>query len=176
MRGRRFAALCTLLAMSAATASETPRTVIGPTNVDLADGAAALLAGDAEEGVRLTLRGLKRAAGDRDRHAAWSNLCAGYLMLGRPDDALSYCNRAIDANTGNWRAYSNRAILHIQAARYEEAEADIRRAEATNPRARKLGEVKRMLLDKTNPVVPSISVDDGRGDLPAGDEPVDDSS
>ena len=169
MRGRLFAAVCMLLATSAVLSSETPRTVIGPGNVDLADGAAALLAGDAEEGVRLTLRGLNGAASERDRHAAWSNLCAGYLMLGRPDDALTYCNRAIDADTDNWRAFSNRAILHIQAARYEDARADIRRAEAINPRARKLGEVKRMLLDKTDPVVPSISVDDGRGNLPTED-------
>jgi len=164
-----------LLAMSAALSTETPRTVIGPSNVDLADGAAALLAGDAEEGVRLTLRGLNGAASERDRHAAWSNLCAGYLMLGRPDEALGYCNRAIDADTDNWRAFSNRAILHIQAGRYEEAKADIRRAEAINPRARKLGEVKRMLLDKTDPVVPSISVDDGRGTVPAYDRPAEDS-
>ena len=37
------------------------KTVVGPANADLADGAAALRAGDAEEGIRLTKRGLATA-------------------------------------------------------------------------------------------------------------------
>ena len=34
------------------------KTVVGPANADLADGAAALRVGDVEEGVRLTERGM----------------------------------------------------------------------------------------------------------------------
>jgi len=45
------------LTISSAVAQES-KTVIGPSNPDLHDGANALLAGDAEEGVRLTLLGL----------------------------------------------------------------------------------------------------------------------
>ena len=52
------------------------RTVIGPDNADLADGAAALRVGNAEDGVRLTERGLKSASSRRDRVAGYSNLCA----------------------------------------------------------------------------------------------------
>ena len=64
------------------------KTVIGPANVDLADGAAALRAGDAEDGVRLTQRGLRSANSQRDRIAGYSNLCAGLVMLDRLDEAL----------------------------------------------------------------------------------------
>src|SRR5210317_2110301 len=69
------------------------KTVIGPGNIDLADGAAALRMGDAEDGVRLTQRGLRSANG-QDRVAGYSNLCAGLAMLGRLDEALDACNRA----------------------------------------------------------------------------------
>ena len=65
------------------------KTVVGPANADLADGAAALRAGDAEEGVRLTRRGLASAAGPRERVAGYSNLCAGLAMLERLDEAVS---------------------------------------------------------------------------------------
>jgi hypothetical protein len=68
-----------------------PKTVIGPTNPPLQDGAQALLAGDAEEGVRLTLQGLKLAGNAREEEAALSNLCAGYIMLEKFDDAMKYC-------------------------------------------------------------------------------------
>ncbi|MEM8817537.1 MAG: tetratricopeptide repeat protein [Pseudomonadota bacterium] len=162
------ALLCLLLASLSAPgvlADDTPRTVIGPVNVDLADGAAALRAGDGKEGLRLTLRGLEMATSERDRHAAWANLCAAYLILGQADDALAYCNRVLEADSGNWRAYNNRAIVYIQTERYAEAAEDIRRAEAIRPNSATLADVKRLLRDKTHPVTPSVTVDDRR-DVP----------
>ena len=68
-------------------------TVIGPSNAELAAGARELLAGNAEEGVRLSLQGLKYAASRADKLAGMSNLCAGYFMLKDLDEALLYCNR-----------------------------------------------------------------------------------
>ena len=59
------------------------RTVIGPSNIDLADGAEALLAGDAEQGVRLTERGLKAAANNRERVAGYSTGMRTRLALAR---------------------------------------------------------------------------------------------
>ena len=53
-----------------------PKTVIGVTNPDLQDGAHALLRGDGELGVALTLKALKVAKGVREEEAALSNLCA----------------------------------------------------------------------------------------------------
>ena len=49
----------------------------------------ALKAGDIEEGVRLTRRGLKSAANDRERVAGYSNLCAGLVILERLGEALA---------------------------------------------------------------------------------------
>ena len=155
--------LLTMLA-GVGVANEMPdsRTVLGPGNALLADGAKALLAGDAEVGVRLTLAGLDLPATDRDRRAAWSNLCAGYVMLDQLDDALPWCNRAVAAG-GSWRAYSNRALLHVRAGRYDAAAADIAEAdELVADRPRKLREVNALLLDKTHPVRPRVSIDDRR--------------
>ena len=138
------------------------RTVIGPSNVDLADGATALRLGDAEEGVMLTQRGLRSARNERERVAGYSNLCAGYIMLERFDEALDSCSSALALNNRHWRSYSNRALAYIKLARYPEAERDIRRGEELNPNARTLKVVKSMYLDAVDPVAPSIIIDDRR--------------
>jgi tetratricopeptide (TPR) repeat protein len=149
---------------SSSFADQTPdsRTVIGPSNVHLADGADALLGGDIDEGVRLTLLGLESAHGLREKTAALSNLCAGYMLLGQPDDSLEYCDRAIAVNDRNWRAYNNRALVYMELERYEEAEADVIRGQELAPRAKSLKVVKGMLLDETHPVSPNIIIDDRR--------------
>jgi hypothetical protein len=87
--------VCLCLSFTALVAQES-KTVIGPTNIELHDGANALLAGDAEEGVRLTLLGLQHESTPRDRRTAMSNLCAGYIMLEQLDMALSYCNQVLE--------------------------------------------------------------------------------
>ena len=138
------------------------RTVIGPSNIDLADGAQALTEGDAEEGVRLTRRGLQSAANDRERVAGYSNLCAGLIMLERPGEALDACDSALAIDDGHWRSYSNRALANLRMARYEAAGRDIASAEAISPNARSVRVVKSMLLDATDPVRPSIVIDDRR--------------
>jgi tetratricopeptide (TPR) repeat protein len=138
------------------------RTVIGPSNIDLADGAAALQMGNAEDGVRLTQRGLTTAANDRERVAGYSNLCAGLIMLERFDEALDACNQAIAIDDRHWRGYSNRALAYLKLERYAAAERDIASSEAINPNARTTKVVKSMLLDATDPVAPSITIDDRR--------------
>lgn len=139
-----------------------PRTVIGPSNIDLADGATALRTGNAEDGVRLTQSGLRSAANDRERVAGYSNLCAGLVMLERLDEALDACNQALIINDRHWRSYSNRALVYLKQKRYADAERDIADGEAINPNARTLKIVKAMLLDETDPVAPSITIDDRR--------------
>jgi hypothetical protein len=119
-----------------------PRTVIGPSNIDLADGATALRTGNAEDGVRLTRSGLRSAANDRERVAGYSNLCV--------------------INDRHWRSYSNRALVYLKQKRYADAERDIEDGEAINPNSRTLKIVKAMLLDETDPVAPSITIDDRR--------------
>jgi len=138
------------------------KTVVGPANADLADGAAALRAGDAEEGVRLTRRGLASAAGRRERVAGYSNLCAGLAMLERLDEALQACDRALQLDDRHWRSYSNRALVHLKQERYAEAERDIASVEALSPQAHTLKQLRAMYRDAVDPVSPSIIIDDRR--------------
>ena len=164
---RRFVPLLVLLGSvaalpAAAQEDSQSRTVIGPSNIDLADGATALRMGNAEDGVRLTQRGLNTATGDREHVAGYSNLCAGLIMLERLDDALEACDRALEIDDEHWRSYSNRALVYIKQERYADADRDIAKGEALKPNARTLKIVKSMLLDATDPVAPSITIDDRR--------------
>lgn len=138
------------------------KTVIGPANSDLASGADALVRGNAEDGVRLTLRGLATAATARERVAAMSNLCAGYVMLRQLERAVQYCTEALEENERHWRALSNRALALVQLKRYDEAEADLQRAEMIAPYSRKVKVVRSMWRDAVDPVAPAIVIDDRR--------------
>jgi len=153
------ASLC--LAVSVA-AGQQAKTVIGPTNPELHDGAQALLAGDGKEGVRLTLEGLAWAPTSRERLLGMTNLCAGYIMLKQLETALDYCNRVIAEDDGRWQAFSNRALIFVMLRQYDEAAADLDKAEAISPNSRTVKVVRSMLRDKTEPVVPNIVIDDRR--------------
>lgn len=136
------------------------KTVIGPTNAELADGANELLAGNAKEGVRLSLLGLNRAIGRDDKVAGLSNICVGYIMLDELDKALVYCDRALALDDSHWRALCNRALAYIKLKRYDEAEADIERGMVIAPDSSKLKTVRRLLLDATHPVEQNVIIDD----------------
>lgn len=151
-----------MLAYSELAANEQIKTVIGPRNVNLADGADALLAGDGEKGVRLTLQGLAFAQGDRERKIAFSNLCAGYLMMDKPLTALPHCDEALAIDPNFWRAYNNRALVYLRLNRLEESEADIARGQELRPSSEKLKIAKGMLLDETDPVIENIEIDERR--------------
>jgi tetratricopeptide (TPR) repeat protein len=138
------------------------RTVVGPSNADLAEGAAALRAGNAEDGVRLTRRGLTSASSNRDRVAGYSNLCAGLVMLERFDEALQACNRALELDDRHWRGYSNRALIYLRQERYAEADRDISAGEELNPDARTLKTLRAMYRDAVDPVSPQVIIDDRR--------------
>ena len=157
-----FAAIVVGVCCTAEVFAQEARTVIGPRNPELAAGADALLAGDAEKGVRLTLLGLERASGARDRKIAMTNLCAGYVLLDDLQSALEYCNRVLEIDDRHWKAYSNRALVYVRMKRYDEAEADLQRGEAIAPNARTLRAVRAMLLDAIEPVAPNVVIDDRR--------------
>lgn len=138
------------------------KTVLGPRNPDLHDGAQALLDGEVQKGVDLTLRGLQVAHGRRERQAALSNLCAGYLLLEKYSRALEYCDLALDENPRNWRALNNRALVYLNLERYDESRADLDLAQQIAPNARTLKEARGLLRDEVEPVTPNIVIDDRR--------------
>ena len=150
------------LTCSPLAAQDESRTVIGPRNVFLSDGADALVAGDGEAGVRLTVRGLELAQGTRERKIGHANLCAGYVMIGEPGKALAHCNWVLERDPNHWRTYNNRALVYLQLERFDESEADIARGQALRPGSRHLKVAKGMLLDETNPVTPSVEIDERR--------------
>ena len=140
------------------------KTVIGPRNIFLYDGANALMAGDAEDGVRLTLQGLAVASGMREEKIAHSNLCAGFVLLGQAATALTHCDWVIERDPYHWRTYNNRAIAYLRLERYEESEADIKKGQELRPNSEKLKEVKGMYLDQVDPVAEKITIDDRRNE------------
>ncbi len=162
---RRMALLAIFsLAWAAALSDEdaNSKTVLGPSNIDLYDGANALMAGDAEEGVRLTLQGLKTAVNRREEKIGHANLCAGFLLISQYETALDHCNWVIERDPNHWRTYNNRAIVFLRMKRFEDSEADIRKGQLLNPRSENLKEVKGMYLDEVDPVREQITIDDRR--------------
>lgn len=156
-------AIVTATLLVSAPRSEENKVVIGPRNLDLHEGAQELMAGNAEDGVALTLRGLQTAQGKREKEAALSNLCAGYIMINDLDTALKYCDMLLSSNDRHWRGYNNRALIYVMRKEYEKAEKDLLIGQELNPNASTLKVVKGMLLDATHPVAPNIIIDDRKG-------------
>ena len=136
------------------------KTVLGVKNMPLKSGAEALLAGDYEEGVRLTHIGLTQAFGVREEEAALSNLCAGYLQLGKYDTALQYCEILLARNSESWRAYNNRALIYIKTEQWDKADADLIRGEELNAGAHTIKVARAMYMDAVHPVTLEIEIDD----------------
>lgn len=147
---------------------EGPKTVIGPRNLFLAQGADALFAGDYEKGVELTRKGLASAQGRQEHKTGLTNLCAGYYMMGELVAALDACNEVVDLDPNFWRGYNNRALVLMELGRYEESAADIEKGIELRPYAKKLQLTRAKLLDATNPVEPTVEIDDRRKAVDAG--------
>lgn len=126
-------------------ADASSKTVIGPDNALLAQGAAALEAGRIEEGIKLTLEGLKVAVGTQENAAGHSNACAGYVLLKQWAEALAQCNAALALDTSNWRTYNNRAAIYIEKGLYDLGMRDLEAGLALAPGAPTLHESLRIL-------------------------------
>ena len=163
-------AACLLLTYADVAAEPESKTVIGPRNVALADGSNALIAGDGLDGVRLTLQGLAIAQGDREKKVGHANLCAGYLMIDKPLTALEHCNWVLERYPDYWRTYNNRALVYLRLERFEESEADIARGQELRPQSHTLKVAKGLLLDETDPVSPSVLIDERRSAMGEDDE------
>ena len=179
-RGSRFALLTVLILVvplcwgqgaERLGSDSNAKTVIGPRNLALYDGAQALLSGNDAEGVRLTHKGLQMAQGRREEEAALSNLCAGYIKLALYDNALKYCELLLARNDRNWRGYNNRAVIYIQTKQWDKAEKDLIRGEELNPSARTLKIARSMYMDAVHPVAPEIEIDDRQRQINAESNP-----
>ena len=160
-------AICSLAAVGVrAEEDSTSSTVMGPSNIHLYDGAQALIARDGEEGVRLTLLGLKYAQGMREEKNGHANLCAGFLLVNQLQTALQHCDWVIENDPYHWRTYNNRALVYLKLERYEESEADIEKGQALRPNSTNLKEVKGLYLDEVDPVREQITIDDRRVEIP----------
>jgi tetratricopeptide (TPR) repeat protein len=122
-------------------------TIVGPANPQLADGATALDAGHIEEGIRLTLEGLKFPTETHDKAAGYSNLCAGYAMLKQWDEALQHCNTALALDPNNWRSYNNRAAVYVGKGQYDHAMDDLRAGLELAPNSNTLLESLRIVQE-----------------------------
>lgn len=136
------------------------KTVIGVRNVPLQEGADAMMSGDFEDGVRLTHLGLDQALGNREEEVALSNLCAGYLRLGKYATALQFCELLLARNDSSWRGYNNRALIYIKTEQWDKAEADLIKGEELNAGSRTMKLARAMYMDSVHPVVPEIEIDD----------------
>ena len=121
-------------------------TVLGTTNPLLASGSDALEAGRYQEGIRLSLAGLEDVASTRDQAAGHANVCAGYAALKRWDEALPHCNRSLDLDRGNWRAFNNRAAVYVGLGKLDLALTDVTSGLALSPGSQTL----RKTLDVVN--------------------------
>lgn len=143
------------------------KTVIGPRNADLYNGANLIKSGNAtgdleliRRGTELTLQGLTYADGREEEEKGLSNLCAGYIILKELDKAINYCDLAVKRNPENWHAYSNRALAFVFKKDYVSAKRDIDRGLQLNPDSRILLRVQALYLDATQPVEQQITIDD----------------
>ena len=130
-----------LLSGPAGHADDAASTVIG-VNPRLSEGAYALEFGNYDEGIRLTLEGLRSSVRPSDRVGALSNICAGYVGIQEYESALRYCNRALRIDEKNWHAYNNRSLAYLGLGNTAAAQRDLEKGLKINPSARTLKEVE----------------------------------
>lgn len=109
--------------------------VLGAGNQSFADGSRALEQGRVEDGIRLTLAGMKDATDPFETAIAHSNLCGGYALLRQWAEALDHCNAAIKLDPGNWHSFNNRAAVYAGRGQYALALADLRSGLELAPRS-----------------------------------------
>ena len=107
-------------------------TVLGA-NVALSDGAAAMMSGDWQRGIDLTLGGITEVLSPQDRAAALANVCAGYAALKQFQKGVGFCDRSLQIDTNNWRAWQNRAACNLGLGKIEESLQDIQHGLQLNP-------------------------------------------
>ena len=55
---------------------------------------------------------------------AYNNLCIGLTFLQQADEALDFCNKAVQGRPRQWEFYNNRAIAHYYLGSYDRSLID----------------------------------------------------
>jgi tetratricopeptide (TPR) repeat protein len=135
------------------------RTVFGVGVGLISQGGEAIRLGLYDEGIELTKRGLEEpGTDDHARAAALSNLCAAYAVKNLPDTAIAHCTESLAIDNRNWRAFSNRSYAYWVKGQLANAEADLEAAQALNPNARQVAEIRGMINESG--LRPHVTVED----------------
>ncbi|MDX2141957.1 MAG: tetratricopeptide repeat protein [Rhodospirillaceae bacterium] len=65
--------------------------------------------------------------------AAYNNLCIGLTGLGRYDEAMEACNKAVEMRPRQWSFYNNRANIYYYRGEYDRALAEYYKAMTFSP-------------------------------------------
>jgi tetratricopeptide (TPR) repeat protein len=150
--------VCLLMFSAVAVASESESTTVIGVNKDLSDGAMALRMGNFEEGIRLTIAGLKFESSPQDRASGLSNLCAGYTAAKQYAEAIESCNQSLKIDNRNWHAYNNRALAYLGQGQIEAAKRDLEDGLRLNPDSRKLLQVQQWI--EASEQLPPLAIDE----------------
>ena len=89
----------------------------------------------------------------RDKAAAHSNICAGYVALKRFDEALEHCNLALDLDRNNWRTYNNRAAVFVGLKQYDLAMTDVNAGLEIAPQSGTLQKSREVINEHRNAAI-----------------------
>ena len=93
------------------------------------NGAHELQNGDVDRAVQFMTGEYKRAGlSKRNRLPVAIGLCAAYVMKGDVEQATTYCDAAVDANSKNALARNNRGVLNASKGDLDAAHADFEKA------------------------------------------------
>ena len=132
---RRLLPVFVLVLLLAGSFAHADGTVLWGSSSPLIRGTRALAAEQYRRGAELLEEALRGPLPSRERAIALANLCAAYAGLGFQQMALSRCKEAIDADSRNWRSYSNRGLVLLARGRLGDAIDDFREALRLNPAA-----------------------------------------
>jgi tetratricopeptide (TPR) repeat protein len=65
--------------------------------------------------------------------AAYNNLCIGLTGLGKYDEAMEACNKAVEMRPRQWSFYNNRANIYYYRGEYDRALAEYYKAMTFSP-------------------------------------------
>ena len=153
---------CLMAGVSWAQDEPTPdsRMVFGGGNEYLTAGTEAMRVGLYDDGIRLTLIGLKGSISTLQRSAALSNLCAAHAAKREADRAIEYCTQSIEIDEHNWRAYSNRSYAYYLKGMDAQAHADLEIAASLSPNSHEIAQIRGMINERN--LRPSVIMEDHR--------------